>query len=63
MQVGQRVRKTDSADYGVVRYVGELSGTKGEWIGVELDAPRGRSKPEPCPETPPDLLSLVTKKA
>lgn len=50
LSIGQRVVTISSADAasktdnslsglerGTVRYVGEVSGTKGEWIGVEWD--------------------------
>ena len=31
------------ADEGVVRYIGEITGRDGIWIGVELDAPVGKN--------------------
>lgn len=38
LRVGQRARKLGTANQtGVIRYVGELEGRQGVWVGVEWD--------------------------
>jgi len=37
MRIGDRVRSRDTRLPGTVRYVGEITGQKGEWVGVEWD--------------------------
>lgn len=41
--VGDRVCIPDKELFGFVRYLGEIEGTKGLWVGVELDEPYGKN--------------------
>lgn len=43
LDLGDRVCIPDKELFGFVRYVGEVEGTKGVWIGVELDEPYGKN--------------------
>ena len=42
MAVGDRVR-VSSSKVGVLRYLGLTEFAKGQWAGVELDAPTGKN--------------------
>jgi dynactin complex subunit len=35
-----------NGEYGTIRYVGELAGQTGTWVGVEWDKPRGKHSGE-----------------
>ncbi|KAA0159066.1 hypothetical protein FNF27_04427 [Cafeteria roenbergensis] len=42
IRLGDRIVTVKSGKVGVCRYIGQLGSTKGEWLGMELDAPEGR---------------------
>ncbi|TMW57935.1 hypothetical protein Poli38472_013409 [Pythium oligandrum] len=43
LETGDRVCIPDKELFGFVRFVGDIEGVKGKWIGVELDAPHGKN--------------------
>ncbi|OQS04973.1 hypothetical protein THRCLA_02847, partial [Thraustotheca clavata] len=42
-QIGDRVCVSEKELFGKVRYIGEVMGFQGLWIGVELDTPSGKN--------------------
>ncbi|GLD95313.1 hypothetical protein PINS_up003957 [Pythium insidiosum] len=42
IDIGTRVSIGASGKSGIVRYVGEVDGLAGDWVGIELDKPEGK---------------------